>query len=552
MIRKYFIKQRRTILFLQIVFLVSFVSFVSSASSYESSYGSEKEEIRMIVGDVQTVKTRDLTRVSITSPDVADVLEVNSSEISILGKRPGKTELFIWDRGGKSSVRVWVFQETLELVEMRLNELLRTTKIENLTLEKNEMEGKIVVSGELEEEKLKEYQQVIAPFSESLINLVRAQEEKELIEIDVQVVEMNASYVKNLGVEWTNSFTYTETLPEATGKSADWFKLGDFNRTPAITAKINAAITEGKAKVLSRPKIVVKSGEDASFHVGGEIPIRTTTISTEGTVENITFKSYGVDLSIKATVKNDENIDVDLNITISDLDASITTASGETAYTDRSAETKLFLGDGQTVILAGFIKENNAENIKRVPFLSDIPIVGALFRNKSNDPNKTTELFVSLTPRIIARRNQEKTKEKDIEEKQSVEEIVKELGFSGDGKSAKEEPAAPNPDSPVYQSTSVPGSMASYSRRMQEKIARKVVYPQAAKDDKQQGQVVLDISVHRDGGLLSVFVRESSGNTLLDEAALQTVRQNSPYGPFPEVVSAEKLTITIPIVYRLE
>ncbi|MDP8265710.1 MAG: TonB family protein [Candidatus Aceula meridiana] len=558
MTHKQFNSRQKTIALFQIVFLFMFVSLVFSASPSERYLTSESGEIRMIVGDVQTVWTKELTRVSITNPEVADVLEVASSEISLLGKRPGKTELFVWDKTGKRSVRIWVFKETLELVEMRIQELLRTIKIENLMLARNEMEGKIVISGELEEKKLKEYNQIIEPFSESIINLVQEQEEIELVEIDVQVVEMSSSYFQNLGISWANSdgdnnLNWNETLPDLQPGLKDFFKIGGFTRTSSIQASVNALVTQGKAKVLSRPKLVVKSGEDASFHVGGEIPIRTTTISSEGTVENITFKTYGVDLNIKATVKNDKSIDIDLNVDISDIDAS-NKAGDVVAYTNRTAATKLFLDNKQTVVLAGFIKENRAETISRIPFLSDIPILGALFRNKTTDPDNSTELFITLTPTIIARRGEEESQkdEKGVVKEQTVEEIVAGLNLDADKKEDKKEAQASKPPEPIYQSASVPGNLASYVRRIQEKIAKKLIYPQAAKDDNQQGQVVLDVSVHKDGGLLLASVRESSGHTLLDEAALQTARQNSPYGHFPELISAEKLTITIPIVYRLE
>ncbi len=547
-------KQKKNFGFFILV-IVSFLLTISSlAFSEDFEYSApvfETDVIQMIVGDLETVWAKDLTRIAITNSSVADAVETTSSEILMSAKRPGKTDVFIWDKYGKRSVRIWVFEEDLDLVKSRLEALLVSADFKYIKLEKNEFEGKLIATGELDSNELKEkFDNIIEPFLESVVNFVKVKIHTELIQLDVQVAEINSTYTKNLGLDWTNatgggSLEWDEELPTFNPSApTDFLKVGDFTRTTALQATINALITEGKGKILSKPKIVAKSGEEANFLVGGQIPVRSTTTSSGGNVsENVEFKDYGVELNIKATAKENGKIDVELKVDITDVDTSYA-VSGNYAYTTRSAETKLLLDDGQSVILAGFIKKTKTETIKRIPFLSDIPILGAVFRNRNLDPNQETELFITLTPRIISEKK-EKIPEIVLEKEDASVNISEKISMAilqKPIKTAKE----------TFRGISVPADMADYIRAMQKKIAKNLVYPDAAKASDQQGNVDLDLLLLQNGALLSSSIRESSGYPDLDEAALQTVQRLSPYGDFPLNVNAREITITLPVVYRLD
>lgn len=508
-------------------------------------------ELYIVAGDIDTIWTKDLTRVAVANPAIADVVETKATEVLVIGKKPGKTDIYLWDQYGKRKTTIWVFEESLDLVQERIAELLASMDIKNISLAKNKLEGKIVASGEIEEKMVGDYKAIIEPFRESVINLVREREKKELIEIDVQIAEVSTSYSSNIGIEWTNTngegaYSFTEALPAGNVKHfTDIFRIGKMSRIDAIQAKINALITEGKGKILSKPKIVAKSGEDASFLVGGQIPVKTTTTSSGGNVEeNVTFKDYGVQLNIKATAKEDDKIDIDLKVDISDIDAA--NAVGDiVAYTTRSAQTKLFLDNGQTIILAGFMKDNKGETIKRVPLAGSIPIFGFLFRTKSVAPDSQTELFITLTPRIVAR-NEKKddkkqaAKEAQIQQEKKGQAVISSLAQAEAGKPKIE-----------HQPVLVSGDMAFYVKDVQERIAKNVTYPKAARDSKQQGTVDVALTILKSGALASASVNKTSGYTILDEAAMETVHRLSPYRAFPSETTLKKITITIPIIFQL-
>ncbi len=396
-------------IFLSLLFISSPLFAESESISSILNAADNPDEIFMLRGELTNVPVSSLTRVSITDPEIADITNAQNDEVVLIGKAPGQTTLFVWDADGKRSINIHVSGKDLKGIQSRIKKLLDAAIITEVNLDANAKEGKVIISGEIPENKQTVYEEIVNEFPEDVINLVKTEEINDLIQVDMQISELSQRLDKSLGIDWTGqgqdnlSLNYQETLPTFDGKVEDFFKIGDFARTTALQAKVNAIIEEGKGRVLSKPKLVVESGQEASFLVGGEIPIRTTSSSSSGTTqENVSFKEYGVGMTITPTVKRGNKIEVLLTTEISDIDAA-NRVGDDVAFTTRSAQTQVLLDDGQPVVLAGLIKSNQGELIRRVPFLSQIPIAGALFRNRSKAvPDTDTEIVISLTPRIIS------------------------------------------------------------------------------------------------------------------------------------------------------
>lgn len=547
--KNYLFKKKTFFKKLTLVFAAFFL--LSFTGSYAVTVDSQNEdELHLIKGDLETIKVFDLTRLSVTNPDVADIANVDNDHILMLAKQSGQTTLFIWDKYGKRSLIIRVSDDNLDLVKSRLQELLTEAKIKGVSLEVNKLESKIMISGTLTKDQMTELKKLTEPFGASLMDMTKEKVENELIQIDAQIAELNASYSKTLGFNWTSALTYSETLPAFNPKTpTDFLKIGDFARTTQILAKIDALITEGKGRVISRPKLVCVSGKEASFLVGGQIPITTTTTSSGGsTQENVEFRDYGVTLKVGPTIKEDK-IDITLDITISDIDAS-NKVGNNVAFTTRNTQTQLSLNDRQTIVLAGLIKHNEGESVKRIPFLSDIPILGAVFRHRET-PTATvdTELVISLTPTILA-------------DKKTTTATEIKMASTGEDH-APQQTMAPvpidNPDkmqsviagSPMVAKTYVPEEMIPYMQTIQQQIASKVSYPDQARQFGWQGTVKLVLHILNDGTLANASVKESSGYDVFDDNALSMAKSLSPYSAFPPNLKLQDMTVTIPIVYSL-
>lgn len=398
-----------------------------------------KEEKHIVVyqGDLVTLKVYSLTRIAITTPGIVRIVSADVDELLLVGNKVGETPMYIWDEYGKRNLTIRVFKQDLDMIIERIEALFEAAQIEGVILSVNNYEGKIVATGKVPKEKKKEFKDILKDFKATIIDFTN--EEGELIHIDVQVSELTTTLTKTLGFDWNTGasgliFGYEEAdLLSLDGSIGDWFRIMDVNRTTKLLVTVSALIQEGKGRVLSKPSVVVTDGESVSFSVGGEIPITTTTQSSGGNItENIIFKTYGVQMTIKPEIKG-EKIDLDINVDVRDID-SANAVGDNVAYTTTTARTKVSLDNEQTIVLAGFIKHNTSETIKRVPILGSIPVFGALFRHK-NTPLTDKELVISMTPTILSRIKQSEeasVKEDDFfwaEEGLSLEGIDK--GFKG-------------------------------------------------------------------------------------------------------------------------
>ncbi len=520
----------------------------------------KQDTIQIIKGDIYSYTVSNLTRVSVTDPEIADISDAKNEEILLLGKVPGQTILFVWDDDGKHAVTINVVKEDLNLTKSRIDSLLGKAGITGIVAEVSPLEGKVIVSGGASKENKEELAKMLEPFTESIVNVVKEEVHEELIQIDMQITELSTTLSKNIGFDWTNAtgdsqLQYGESgLPN--NGSKDWFKFGQFNRTTAIVNTINLLVQEGKARDLSRPRILVTSGKEATINVGGEVPIQSTTTSASGggtTQSDTTFKQYGVTLTVTPTIRNGK-IDIVMNAEVSDIDKTFVVKPSETsdiAYKTRSAQTQLLLDDRQTVVFAGLIRYSDSEINKSVPGLGKVPVLGALFRSKGNStPNEGKELVITLTPIIM--RDKEYVKDELKLPTKKLQEFDAEVTQTA-GLEKRELPkvdVAPEVVKPVAAAIDNENAITTeYVRGIQQKIAGAISYPQEAIENNVSGTVKLKLTIRRDGFLAGSVVSETSGQNIFDEDALNTAKALVPYPKFPKGLLQDSLTVTIPIVY---
>lgn len=557
-------------------------------------------ERNMILGDLDTIDVKGLTRVSVTSPEIVDISDAQNDQVTLLAKKVGQSAVFLWDSLGKHTYIVNVSRQDLAMVERRVRTLLNAADAEHLVTRADPQEGKVIIMGALSKERRLRVEKILDGYSDQIINLIKEEVPEELVQIDMQITELSSSLDKNLGFDWQpTSIEYAEGgIPS--GGSPDWFKFGQFNRTTAIVNTINLLINEGKAKDLSRPRILVTSGKEASINVGGEVPVQSTTTNSTGgqTQSNVTFKQYGVTVTVTPTVKNGK-IDVVLNLEVSDVDNSFpirASTTSDVAYKTRSAQSQLLLEDRQTVVFAGLIRYTESEQTKQVPFLGKIPVLGVLFRNVSKPaPDQGRELVITMTPTImrkkeyateqmkmpskaLAQATQELAESHDFESEPIfgapqpepvqppvVIEKAPSVDVSAPGAEASslpmpelpdmpqaELPATPMniPASPEISPSKVDATLSPYVRQVQNKISQSITYPYQALQNNWQGTVKLRLTIRKDGTLAKAEVISSSGHDVFDKDALNTAKIAAPFAAFgPDMGAREDLTLTLPIVY---
>jgi len=164
--------------------------------------------------------------------------------------------------------------------------------------------------------------------------------------------------------------------------------------------QLNALEQKGVARSLAEPNLVALSGDTASFLAGGEYPIPVP--GSLGTV-TIAYKTFGVGLAFTPTVLSGGLINLKIEPEVSQLDTShpvVIASISVPPLIVRKAKTTLELRDGQSFVLGGLLLHTGQNDAQQLPWLGDVPVLGALFRSRDYQRNET-ELLITVTPYIV-------------------------------------------------------------------------------------------------------------------------------------------------------
>lgn len=213
--------------------------------------------------------------------------------------------------------------------------------------------------------------------------------------IEAQIIETSTSAMEGLGVAW----------PSSVGGSLSISKTDGTNTVKAdtsISAIVNALASQGKAKILARPRIKAVDGQSANIFIGDKVPyIETNEDSTGKISETVKFVDAGITLKILPSINTQ---DQEVKIKIEPEVSSIFGWRGKNAdvpwVKTRKVDTTVSVKNNETVVIGGLFNSSDSADQTRVPLLGDIPILGSLFTNNKTDQN-LSQLVITITPRII-------------------------------------------------------------------------------------------------------------------------------------------------------
>ncbi len=223
-------------------------------------------------------------------------------------------------------------------------------------------------------------------------------EQPEQVLLQVHIVELDRKAGEELGITWGSLIDGLDLIAdviqfEEVAHIGSW----QMNRSFKLGARLTALEKDGKAKLLAAPSLVTLSGKEASFLAGGEIPL----VLDLGDRQAVEWVEYGVKLNILPFIENDQiQIHIQPEVSSIDWNTSDRFQSRNPALNTRRTDTTVNLNNGATVIIGGLIQHHESTQIKKIPILGDLPILGALFRSKEYQENET-ELVIFVTPWII-------------------------------------------------------------------------------------------------------------------------------------------------------
>ena len=276
--------------------------------------------------------------------------------------------------------------------------LTRTFKIDN-AIEKEEIDAiKSMLSIIIPEEErididTRQSEIIVKGTEEQLDNvetmIVGLDKRAPQIMIQAKVAEITLDGEKDLGVRWFSGGVEGQiTIGEIT-------LGGSFERSGLIEATLKALQTEGKTNILSNPKVLTLDGKEAKILSGSKIPIRERT--AEG-VETIKYMDVGLSMIITPRLSSDEVISMDVYVTIDSLGEEL--IQGYPVINSREEKVIIRANLDETVVIGGLITSEEIENIRKIPFLSSIPIFGELFKF-THTKSKKTEIIILITAHLL-------------------------------------------------------------------------------------------------------------------------------------------------------
>lgn len=349
----------------------------------------------------------EMSRISVGSPEVADVVLINPREVYLLGKKAGSTNLFLWAKSGRTTIMDLLVNMDTAAVRDKLNQLMPEEKgiVVSGAGESLVLSGKVADAARVQRAVF-----LAEQFGgKKVVNLMSTTDPMQVM-LEVKVAEVAKTVIDKLGAEATlrgsSGGTAFMLLSRMLTGAAGGVAIG--RGRSSIT--LDAELRDGLVKILAEPTIMAISGQEGAFLAGGKvfIPVAQSG-SLAGTVAAFTLeeKEFGVGLKFTPTVLEGGRINLRVTPEVSELSqigVSLTSGTGATSLlptiTTRRASTTVQLYDGQTFAIGGLIKSNVTEALKRFPGLGEIPVIGALFRS-TEFQNERSELLFIITPRLV-------------------------------------------------------------------------------------------------------------------------------------------------------
>jgi len=382
----------------------------------------QPQQLDLLVGRSAIIKMdRPITRVSLSTPEIADALVTTPYELLVHGKTPGTISLLVWGDNGRITTYDVAVKRDLSSLEAQIRKLFPG---EEITATSN---GKdVVLAGVVSSKYIVDRASSLAvgfvEKPENVVNLLRQQDgpATNQVMLRVRFAEVSRSAMQELGAsfftgitgkgDWVGRST-TQQHPAPVFDNdkglvfSDFLNLFLFNTEENLGTVIKALKGKGLFQSLAEPNLITRDGQEATFLAGGEYPYPVVQGSGQNAAVTIVFKEFGVRLKFTPTVTADGMIQLKVMPEVSSLDfgnAVVLQGFRVPALSTRRTETAVELRDGQTFAIAGMLDQNLNETLRRVPGIGDVPILGYLFRSQAYQKN-ATELVVMITPHIMRR-----------------------------------------------------------------------------------------------------------------------------------------------------
>lgn len=391
--------------------------------------------LNVSVNGSQYMEAPGITRLAVGNPGIADVKLLSNNDFLVVGKKAGSTSLIVWSNGQREEYSVYVSGDD-EGTERAIQKAIGYPGVKVQM-----MNGKVLLRGKVKNQYEHDTAVKIAQFymgsgggandakdtkgtitDSNVIDLLDMTAPSQ-IRLEAQIIEINTSNEKDLGIQYwspalgdnTSGSSSNSNSSDITRGSAGLFYAGENfknnsrggtlgwfgRRISNVNASLQALITTGKARILSRPSITTMSGQKANILIGGRIPIPTS--AGDGEI-SIDWREYGIRLNIEPVVDAENKITSKVHAEVSTLDYGHGVKENDftiPALASREADAVINVRSGMTMAIGGLLNSEDGKTITKIPLLGDIPIIGQFFRHTTKTRDNR-ELVILITPTLVA------------------------------------------------------------------------------------------------------------------------------------------------------
>jgi pilus assembly protein CpaC len=387
-------------------------------TSYKASFGQNKEAVavNVLVGQSRVINfDRPVGRFSVSNPEIAEAVLVTPDQVLVNGKAFGQVNFIAWEQtGGQFLVFDVYVRANLSLIDSQIRALFPK---EDVRL--SQANGSVVISGSAANAAVaSQVQSVVEAAGFKTVNMLTSPVSGATqVQLEVRVAEVNRNKLRDYGTSFlTNGATggYANSgggpsqisdsvIGTATALMQPALNVLLFNRSLNTAAMLKMLRTEGAFRELAEPNLIAMNNQQASFLAGGEFPVPVLQTGNGNQGITIVWKEYGIRLNFKPTIIDEDHIRLELEPEVSTIDFNNGVRFNGfvvPALRTRRAKTGVELRDGQAFALAGLLDNNETKTLSRIPIVSDIPVIGALFKSKSFE-KKETELMFFVTAHMV-------------------------------------------------------------------------------------------------------------------------------------------------------
>lgn len=351
------------------------------------------ERFEMYIGDTRVLDI-DARRVAVGNGRVISVKQVEGNRLVLLGEATGASAIHVWMRdGGHRRYVVNVLEFNGELLYGQVQRLLDGTRQITVRLagDRIVLEGHRVSNGDRER-----VATIAKAYPGRVFDFIDRVGWDAMIHMHVSILEVRHSALDSLGVRWDNMLRGPVANVDSAGEPG---RHGYLEWSAKLGSTIDLLRQRGEARIVAEPTLSCRSGGEAHFVAGGELPIPVT--NGVGT-PSVQYHEYGVILDVKPAADDAGNVYVRVETEVSDIDRSVQVL-GVPAFLKRHSNTEVNVRAGETIVIAGLVDRSRSTDRHGLPVLGAIPGISPLFQSRSRE-FKDSELVVLITPQIVAAR----------------------------------------------------------------------------------------------------------------------------------------------------